>query len=508
MNTHINNIVIVGGGAAGWLTAGLLASEHPDKIITLIESVNIGISGVGEGTWPSMRNTLQRIGIKETDFLRHCDASFKQGSKFINWQTELEGDNYYHPFMVPQGYTECDIHAAWQYLSPEHKYADTVNMQSFVCQAALAPKQAQTPDYAAVTNYGYHLDAHKFAHFLAHHCVNKLNVKHIVDDVLNANNDSHGYIQSVNTLSNAAISGDLFIDCSGSAGLLIAKHYQIEYLNQNHILFNNCAVTTHLPYQDPHDNIASATLSTAQQAGWIWDIGLPTRRGIGYTFSDKYCDEATAIKTLKHYAEQSIGSKLAEQLDTRTLRFTPGYRKEFWHKNCVAVGMSQGFIEPLEASALAMVELSISMLSEQMPSNRQHMTLLSARFNERFNYRWQKVIEFLKLHYVLSKRNDSPYWLDNRQTNTIPTALQKLLELWCYQPPSRFDLIENEEVFPSASYQYVLYGMGFHTRLPAHMSTKQQEFAQQLCKLNRERIGHYLKNLPSNRLLLQQLLAK
>ncbi|WP_062570389.1 tryptophan halogenase family protein [Pseudoalteromonas arabiensis] len=505
MSKKINNIVIIGGGAAGWLTAGLLAKEHPDKSITLIESADIGISGVGEGTWPSMRNTLQRIGVKESDFLQQCDASFKQGSKFINWRGKEQADNYYHPFMIPEGYYKYDVHTAWQQLFPEQKYADAMNMQSFICQAALAPKQLNTPEYAGVTNYGYHLDAHKFAQFLARHCVNTLNVKHITDNVLHANNNAQGYIESVTTQNNGEIYGDLFIDCSGSQGLLIAKHYRIPFLDQSHILFNNTAVAAHLPYESPSQNIASATLSTAQSAGWIWDIGLPTRRGIGYTFSDKYCDVTTAIETLKSYAAQSVGIQQASKIETRTLRFTPGYREVFWHKNCVAIGMSQGFIEPLEASALAMVELSISMLSEQMPVNQVHMQLLSDRFNKRFRYRWEQVINFLKLHYVLSSRDDNSYWCDNHHPKSIPIELQNLLTLWQYQAPSRFDFIENEEIFSSPSYQYVLYGMGFKTKQTTKLDNHTYQMAQQLYQLNRKKIAQYLQKLPTNRLLLKQL---
>ncbi len=508
MNKTIQHIVVLGGGSAGWLSAGLLAAEHPDKKITLIESANIAISGVGEGTWPSMRNTLKRIGIKEVDFLRHCDASFKQGSKFINWRNLTAGENYYHPFMTPSGYLETDLHAYWQQHAASQKYADAVNMQSFVCQAALAPKQLNTPEYAAVTNYGYHLDAGKFATFLNQHCVSNLGVEHIIDDVTSVHNDLDGYIEYLQTSHHGNLCADLFIDCSGSHARLISEHYNTPLITQDHILFNNRAIAAHLPYTEQQQDIASATLSTAQQFGWIWDIGLPSRRGIGYTYSSQYCDEQTAIDTLKQYAAQSIGHDAAAQLQTRTLHFTPGYRAQFWVKNCLAIGMSQGFIEPLEASALAMVELSLNMLSEQMPQSREHMALLATRFNNRFNYRWQRVIDFLKLHYVLSERNDSPYWQDIKAPRSTPARLKELLNLWQYQAPSRFDLIENEEVFPSASYQYVLYGMGFQTQTAnSNNAFNNPAVGQYFYQHNREKIAKYLHGLPSNRALLNQLLS-
>ena len=508
MTKPITKIVVLGGGTAGWLSAGLLAAEHPHLNVTLVESANVPILGVGEGTWPSMRNTLQRIGIKEIDFITQCDASFKQGSKFINWRNLSEGENYYHPFMNPQGYEHTNLHASWQRIAPDQKFADVVNMQSFVCQAALAPKQLQTPEYAAVTNYGYHLDAGKFAEFLKNHCVKNLNVTHIIDDVTEVINDEHAYIASLKTNNNGDITGDLFIDCSGSRARLIGEHFNSEFIAQDHILFNNSAVAAQIPNAHINQPIASATLSTAQSNGWIWDIALPTRRGTGYAFSSKYQSDESATNTLKSYIAKSTSEQQAEQLTYRVLKFSPGYREQFWIKNCVAVGMSAGFLEPLEASALAMVELSISMISEQLPQNRTHMSQLASRFNSRFSTRWQRVIEFLKLHYVLSERDDTPYWQDISNLNTAPERLQNLLKLWQFQPPSRFDFIENEEVFSSSSYQYVLYGMGFNTQAVSAQNTFNDPRAgDYYYQQNREKIAQCLNGLPSNRALLNHLLS-
>ena len=507
----IDSIVILGGGSAGWLTASLLAAEHPSVNITLIESPNIPTIGVGEGTWPSMRNTLKRIGIKELDFLHACDASFKQGSKFINWcqgQNE-QGDNehYYHPFMIPDGYIQTNLHYGWQKIAPELSYADFVNMQGHVCEAGLAPKQAQTPEYAAVTNYGYHLDAGKFAKLLQSHSTTKLKVNHLLDDVTEVINDDDGYITALQTKTHGQIYGDLFIDCSGSCGRLIEQHYHSQIIKQDHILFNNTALATQVPYSSENNDIASTTNSTAQSAGWIWDIGLSSRRGVGYTYSDKHISDKDAAQELKRYLIQSIGEQNTDKLTFRKLTFTPGYREKFWIKNCLAVGMASGFIEPLEASALALIELSISMLSEQLPQNREHMAIISTRYNERFTYRWQRVIEFLKLHYVLSKRRDSKYWQDNQLASSIPERLKELLTLWQYQPPSRYDLIQNEEIFPSASYQYILYGMGFKTHIgPEPSAMNNPNAGQYFYQANRKKIDQLLNGLPKNRELIDSLL--
>ncbi|WOH37267.1 tryptophan halogenase family protein [Thalassotalea fonticola] len=511
MDKPIKKIVIVGGGSAGWISAGVLAAEHmansPKGIeVTLIESPMVKSIGVGEGTWPSMRNTLNKIGISELEFISQCDASFKQGSKFVGWCDGQSDDFYYHPFMTPEGYTQVNLHAGWQSVNKNTNYADTVNMQSHVCQAGLAPKQLATPQYAAVTNYGYHLDAAKFASLLQKHCTTKLNVNHILDHVVAINSAENGDIASISTKQSGDISGDLFIDCTGTSSLLLGKHYNIPFIDCKDVLFNDSALAVQIPYSDDSDSIASATISTAQTAGWIWDIGLPTRRGVGHTYSSAHMNDDEAERILREYIATTANTDISQSIEPRKISFRPGHYQKFWHKNCVAIGMSSGFLEPLEASALALIELATTMISEQLPTNRAHMEIVAKRYNERFDYRWQRVIEFLKLHYVLSRRNDSQYWRDNKSANTIPSRLHELLTLWQHQPPSRYDFVQNEEVFPSASYQYVLYGMGFNTKLRdtenryANIDVAKKIFNDGELKLHK-----YLAGLPTNRDLINHL---
>lgn len=242
----INDVVIVGGGSAGWLLAGLIASEHigrdhEDVRVTLIESPDVKTVGVGEGTWPTMRTTLQRIGISETEFMLRCSASFKQGTKFVGWLNGGEADYYYHPFSVPVGYTDINLVPFWQPHRKAVSFANAVSVQGYVCDKNLAPKQQETPEYAYVVNYAYHLDAGKFAALLQEHCTTKLGVRHLVDHVTGINGDPEGDIRSVSTTANGDIAGDLFVDCTGFPALLLGQHYQIPYENKRHILFNDSA---------------------------------------------------------------------------------------------------------------------------------------------------------------------------------------------------------------------------------------------------------------------------
>lgn len=513
MNKPVQKIIIVGGGTAGWLTAGLIAAEHLSQAkngvqIALIESKNIATIGVGEGTWPTMRETLNTLGISETDFIACCDASFKQGSAFIGWHNGQSNDHYYHPFVAPHGFGQANQIDYWQ-THPDHStFAHALSYQPHLCDHQKAPKQYQTPPFAGVANYGYHLDAGKFSTLLTQHCTSTLGVEHIQDDVIGVVGDINENIQGVKTAEHGLLTADLFIDCSGLHALLIGQHYHIPFIDLKPVLFNDSAIAVQVPYTTSQDAIASHTLSTAHHNGWIWDIGLPTRRGIGCVYASDYLTEDKAQAELVRYLGTTHSSKGIEHFNFRTIHFTPGYRKHFWHKNCVAVGMAAGFIEPLEASALALVELSAKMIAKELPSHTSIMPITAKRFNNRFTYRWERIVEFLKLHYVLSKRQ-SPYWLDNRAQHTIPERLQELLQLWQYQAPSYNDFTEIEEIFPAASYQYILYGMQFKTMASTTASRYNNHvIAEKYFRENKQLTQKYLAGLPSNRELINYLIAQ
>ena len=506
MSEAVKHIVVVGGGSAGWLVAGVLAAEHPLRV-TLVESPAVPAIGVGEGTWPSMRDTLHRIGVSESDFFRECDASFKQGSRFNGWRTGSpvsgEPDDYYfHPFVLPQGHGDANLAGAWQAGHAGVPFADLVSFQPHLCVQGRAPKQFATPEFAAVANYGYHLDAGKFGVFLREHCVNRLGVRHVLEHVDAVRSKENGDIAALVLRSGSVVEGELFVDCTGMQSLLLGKHYGVALLHQRHVLFNDSALAVQVPYAGEDSPIASQTTSTAQPNGWIRDIGLPGRRGIGHVYSSAHSSDEDAERQLRAYISESGGP--ASIPVPRKLGFEPGYRERFWHRNCVAIGLSAGFIEPLEASALALVELSAAWLAEDMPATRAEMDAVATRFNETFTYRWERVIDFLKLHYVLSKRSDTPYWIEHREAASIPPRLQELLQLWRVRPPSRRDFTRIEEVFPSASWQYVLYGMGFHTRAAPRASDR-PDLADEAFREAARLTARMLPALPSNRELIEHI---
>ena len=511
MNNPVRSIVIVGGGTAGWITAGRIAAEHRIKeqngiTVTLIESPNINIVGVGEGTWPTMRSTLMKLGISETDFIRECDATFKQGAKFARWVDGSEADYYYHPLMLPQGFTNIDLAPYWanqqaSCADQEASFSNSVCFQEKICELGLAPKMITTPEYGAIANYAYHLNAGKFASFLMRHCSEKLGVRHISDDVTGINSADNGDIISLNTERSGELTGDLFVDCTGFSSLLLGKHYKVPFIDRSDVLFIDNALAVQVPYETEDAPIASHTISTGQKAGWIWDIGLSSRRGVGYVYSSRHTSEDQAEKELRDYVGPAI-----EDLTLRKIPIKSGHRSKFWQNNCVAVGLSAGFLEPLEASALVLVELSATMISEQLPACREVMDITAKRFNDTFVYRWDRIIDFLKLHYLLSKRSDSAFWRDNREPETVPDSLHELMSLWRYHSPGDCDFTSNNEVFPAASYQYVLYGMGFKTDLSMlqHRLADSRLADEQFLK-NKKAIAQTTAGLPNNRDLINKI---
>ena len=505
----VQKILIVGGGSAGWITAGVLASRFQRRgedgvSISLIESRQQPPIGVGEGTWPTIRATLKQIGVTETDFLRGCDASFKQGSHFVKWVDGGDADAYYHPFTLPLGYEERNLAAYWLENPRGRSFAASMCFQTDICSRGLAPKQITTPEFTGLANYAYHLDAGKFAPFIRQHCIDKLGVTHIYDEIVGVESTDSGDISHLVTKSGGTLAADLFIDCSGFSSLLIGKHFGVPFLPKKDVLFIDKAWAVQIPYPTEEAAINSATVATAQSSGWVWDIGLSTRRGVGYVFSSGHTSDDAALEELKNYLS-ARGDPMRE-LSFRKIDINSGYRREFWVRNCVAVGLSAGFLEPLEASAIVMIELSAKSIANLLPGCRGGMGQAARIFNDTFSYRWERIVDFLKLHYVLSRRDDSRFWIDNRAPESIPDSLRAGLQFWRDHCPWHEDFAHREEVFSAASYQYILYGMGFQTtRAPWLLNEAERELAQVKMNETAQHAKALTAALPANRELLSKV---
>ena len=509
----IKNVLIVGGGTAGWLTAAFLArtlgTSAPEGVrITLVESSDIGIIGVGEATFPSIRGTLAAIGIDEARFVRESNATFKQGIKYVDWvrpRGASGADHYFHPFSQPsQRPGGPDLLPYWLLgaAGPGTAFAEAATMQKRIADASRAPKRVSDGDFLGPMNYAYHFDAGRFAALLATHA-KSLGVVHTVATVERVELDAEGAIAAVVTREAGALSADLYIDCTGFRAALIEGALGSPLRAMNDVLFADRALALQVPYPRPDTPIASYTIATAQEAGWTWDIGLQERRGVGYVYSSRHTDDARAEEVLR----QHIGPA-SETLSPRLLKLRVGYREMQWVKNCVSVGLSGGFIEPLESSGIGLIETAAYLIGYLFPFNGDTAPVARV-FNDLMKQRYQRIFDFVKLHYCLTQRTDTPFWIDNAEARSVPDSLRERLAMWRCRPPHRMDFITDVEMYPPSSWQYVLYGMEYATDLGASRAAyprfvdAQREFA-----MIRQVSQHALADLPAHRALVEQLCAK
>jgi tryptophan 7-halogenase len=461
-------LVIVGGGTAGWLSAAYLARALPRPpreggwAITLVESADIPTIGVGEGSFPTLRSTLASLGRSEAEFLRASDATFKQGVRFRGWACGPtpghDVDDYFHPFNLPFGGDAPGLLPFWLDSAGDParpSYADAVTAQERVILAGKGPKRPQDPDFAGPMNYAYHFDAAKLAAWLRG-VATRNGVERIEATIASVQRDAAGDIRSVTPAGGAPIEGDFFLDCSGFAALLIGEALGAPFRDVGDVLFNDRAIAMQVP-SEADAPIAAYTLATAHEAGWIWDIGLPTRRGTGCVYSSRHMSDDEAEAVIRRYN--------GVDLPTRRLRFRTGYRERQWIGNTVAIGLSAGFFEPLESTGIMLIEVAARMVGDMLsgPVDRAALEGAARGFNRQMSARFTAIVEFLKLHYCVSRRTDTAYWRDNVDPASWPEGLRDKIAQWRHRLPSRFDFVVDHETFLPPSWAFILHGIGFET---------------------------------------------
>lgn len=509
--SRLQKILIVGGGTAGWLSACYLAktlnANAPGSVqVELVESPNIGALGVGEGTFPSLRGTLSAIGLDERRFLVGAGATFKQGVHFVDWVRPPDtagAHHYFHPFSLPSqrpGGPELLPYWLLGGAPGSTPFAGAVTMQQRIVEAGRAPKRATDADYQGPMNYAYHFDAARFAAVLVEHG-ESLGVKRHLATVERAELDGQGAIAAVVTTELGRLRADLYIDCTGMRATLIGDALASPFRSLRDHLFCDRAVAMQVPYATPDAPIRPYTVSTAQASGWIWDIGLQQRRGTGHVYSSRHTDADQAEQVIRGYLGPA-----AEKLEARHIGFEPGYRPEPWRQNCVAVGLSNGVVEPLESTGIALIELGAYLIAHLLPGDSSDMRGTARLFNQMMSARYERILDFIKLHYAISKRRDSSFWIDNTDPSSIPASLQDRLAMWRHRPPHRLDFVTDLEMFLPASWQYILYGMEFETDLEGMRSAWPRfEEAQREMATIRQVAEHAVADLPPHRELVEQL---
>lgn len=504
--TGARSIMIVGAGAAGWLTAAYLArffalAGQGDIAITLLESPDLGIIGVGEGTFPTIRGTLDFLGIDETTFLRATSATFKQGIRFDDWLHAPAPDgrrhHYVHPFEAPLQADDADLLAAWlgQDAATRLPFAQATSIQHGVALHGRAPKRPEEGGYAAPLSYAYHFDATKFAALLRDRAV-ELGVRHLTDHLTGVERSEDGTIARILTRDRGPLGADLYVDCTGFRAELIGRALGAPFRSVRHHLFTDRALACKIPYDRPDAPIQSVTIAAAHEAGWTWDIGLEGARGIGCVYSSAHMDDEQAAGILRAH----IGH---DRFQPRLIPFDPGYREAQWIGNSVAVGLSGGFLEPLESTGILLIEAAVAMIAELFPLAGP-IDAPAARFNQLIVGRYERIVDFLKLHYCLSRR-DEPFWRDNADPASMPESLRAHLEQWRYRPPGRFDFTLDLESFAPFNYHYILYGMDYPTLPPPRPARASPRAADRLFARVRSYSDQATRDLPTNRAFLEEI---
>lgn len=399
----IQKVVIVGGGSAGWMTAAALANAlHDSCEITLIESEEIGTVGVGEATIPPIKYFNERLGIDEATFVRETNGSFKLGIEFIDWTRK--GHSYFHPF----GHygAEFDHVPFYHYWMREHLAGDPTPIDNYsMAWAAAKAGKFNHPSQnrrliQSTYDYAYHFDATRYARFLRDYATER-GVQRVEGRVVDVLQDSaSGCIERVTLQDERSCSAELFIDCTGFFGLLIEKTLQTGYEDWSHWLPCNRAVAVG---SEPAGETLPYTKATARDAGWQWRIPLQHRTGNGYVYCSEHLDaEAAQQSLLSSLDGDAIG-------EPRHLKFTTGRRKKFWNRNCVSIGLSAGFMEPLESTSLHLIQYGIMRLLALFPDSDMS-PLLAEEYNALTAAEYERIRDFLILHYFATERRDTPFW--------------------------------------------------------------------------------------------------
>ncbi|MBR9727134.1 tryptophan halogenase family protein [Shewanella intestini] len=492
MNNNINNIVIVGGGTSGWMTAALLSKMYSQTLnISLIESADISTIGVGEATIPPLKIFNDVLGVDEKSFIAQTHASIKLGIEFSHWGKESQC--YMHAFGTLGkniGYTS--FHHYWLASKPET--ASSLWDFSFNYQAASAGKFANVTrihnEQLAGLTHAYHFDAGRYAQLLQQLCSNA-GITHIQDTVNDVVLDEQGNIARLHLNASPPIEGDLFIDFSGQTGLLIDKALGVEFDSYQKWL--KCDRAWAVASEASHP-IIPFTRAIAHEFGWQWRIPLQHRTGNGLVYSSQFIDDDSAKQRLL----SNLDTKAITQ--PRLLKFTPGRRVKQWHKNCVAIGLSSGFLEPLESTSLHLVQTAIIRLTKLLPHRRITPALVD-EYNRQSQREFEQIRDFIILHYALNQRQSGDLWQQCRQMS-LPESLRQKIDLFA-QSGNLFR--QQDELFTEEAWLQVMIGQGLmpsdHNPLANNMTAIQRdEFLSNLKAIYQ----HYCAQLPPHEQFLQR----
>jgi len=456
-------ILVLGGGTAGWMAANLMAKRWltskraggRNVEITVLEAPDIGIIGVGEGSTPQLKAFFDTLGVAEADWMSKCNATYKNGISFHGWSERPGYEHYFHPFPSP-----IDHHTSPAFYFHSHfrrlgidldANPDRFFLSAHLANNRLAPKPNHNFPFDIA--YGYHFDSNLVGAFLREHA-KSLGVTYAQGKVVDVKLTTSGEIASLNLDDGQTIDADFFIDSTGFRSVLLQQALGVKFVSFSENLFNNAAVV--LPTPADADGTNSQTTSTALKNGWVWKIPLTNRTGNGYVYSDKYCSSDEAETELRAH----LGLHNSD-VAARHLKMKVGRVEKHWRKNCLAVGLSQGFIEPLEATALHLVQATI----EQFIAAYEGGDFTNKNeddFNADINARFEGVRDYIVCHYRASLRTDTEYWRDNAANDKLSDTLHQIFKCWFERGDMKQEIAERgiSKYYSLTSWLCLLGGYG------------------------------------------------
>lgn len=524
---QITKLLILGGGTAGWMTASYLSKALQKSVqVTVLEAPTVPKIGVGEATIPNLQTAFfDFLGIDELEWMRECNASFKLGIKFVNWRSAGESaaqprvdasgsDHFYHIFGQLPNHDGTPLSHYWvrnKHLDPAtgpFDYACYKEPPMF--DLNLAPR---TLDGQRFTNYAWHFDAHLVADFLRKFATEKQGVQHIQDQMEQVVLDERGYIKALKTKDGRTLEADLFVDCSGFRGLLINKALGEPFLDMSNHLICNSAVATALPHHDvDRAGVEPFTSAIAMKAGWTWKIPMLRRFGTGYVYSSDFASQDQA--TTEFCGLWGLDPDKAE---LNHIRFRVGRNRRAWVKNCVSIGLSSCFVEPLESTGIYFIYAAIHQLAKHFP-DKCFDPVLAHRFNQEIETMFDDTRDFIQAHFYFSPRTDTPFWEENKRLELGPDIQEKVAMYQAGLPVNmplaesnayyhNFE-IEFRNFWTNSNYYCILAGLGLLPDRPAaileHKADALASVDRQFQDIARQQ-RHLRETAPSNLAVLRQL---
>jgi tryptophan 6-halogenase len=510
-------VLIVGGGTAGWMTAAYLAKIFGERLkLTLVESASIPTIGVGEASFRSIKGFFDALELGESEWMPACQATYKLSIRFVNWNANSRV--FHHPFEAPTSIGGFALADWWLKLRRDTQPYDTsCFVVPTLCEHKRSPRYLNgqvfdqrvqflfdsahedeertigvTLEEYSSYPYGYHFDAAQLAQFLSRYAVG-MGVRRILDTVRAVELNDAGYISSIVTESHGPLAADLYIDCTGFRGLLINQALEEPFMSFADMLPNDRAIAARIPYDSTQAEINPYTTATAMKAGWVWNIPLYSRAGTGYVYSSAFLPSDEAETEFR----QHLGHQ-GERVEVNHIKMRVGRSRKSWVKNCVAIGLSSGFVEPLESTGIFFIQHGIEELANHFPFHGDD-AVKQLSYNTVVNNCMDRIRDFLVIHYAASNRRDTEYWR-SLGSLVLHDDLADRLRIWQEYAPNQKNIPPEFHGFQVYSYTCILFGLGYlPRRTRALLDHKDEKLGLRALDRKQQLANRLVGALPSHR---------